>query len=96
MKAKNKYKKQIRDYKNGGDGMFFYHKKTRHPAKQISHTKKTWSNKRYTHSPNRIKDYEIDEELSENYEIVYATKKIFTDDIRTRGYPYKMKNKKRH
>ena len=80
-------------YPNGGDGMFFYHKSTGHPALQISHTEKTWSNKRYTHHPNRIKDYELDENLSTADDKVYATKIIFTDSIYTRGYPYNMNTK---
>ena len=82
-------------YPNGGDGMFFYHKKTGHPAKQISHTEKTWTNKRYTHSPNRIKDYEIDISLSSEDNIVYKTKRIFVDTIYTRGHPYNIKSFKK-
>ena len=77
------------------NGMFFYHKKTRHPAKQISHTNKTWTNYRYTHSPNRLKDYEIDEVLSTKDNIVYRTKRMFTDSIYTRGQPYNMKSFKK-
>lgn len=38
--SKKKDKNFSAKYKNGGDGMFFYHKKTRHPAKQISHAEK--------------------------------------------------------
>ena len=76
--------------------MSFYHKKTKHPAKQISHTNKTWLNKRYTHSPNNIKNYEVNEELSDENETVYKTKIVFEDSIYTRDYPYVMKkNKKR-
>ncbi len=82
-------------YKNGGDGMFFYHKKTRHPAKQISHTPKTWKNIRYTHSPNRLKDYEIDESLSTENDVVYKTKRVFEDTIYTRGQPYDMRSYKK-
>ena len=82
-------------YTNGGDGMFFYHKKTHHPAKQLAHTDKTWVNKRYTHSPNRMKDYEIDEELSTDDNVVYKTKRIFEDTIYTRGQPYNMKSYKK-
>jgi len=87
--------KRKENYPNGGDDMFFYHKKTKHPAKQLQHTKKTWTNKRYTHSPNRLKDYEEDIEYSTPEEPVYKTKLSFTDSIYTRGKPYKMKKKKR-
>ena len=85
-------KKRNTDYPNGGDGMFFYHKKTKHPAKQISHTDKTWSNLRYTHSPNNLNNYIKDEELSTENNPVYYQKTIFTDTIYTRGYPYKALN----
>ena len=91
-KKKKKYKN---NYPNGGDDMFFYHKKTKHPAKQISHTIKTWSNRRYTHNPNRPNDYDIDKELSDDSIVVYKTKNIFVDSIYTRGRPYKIKKKKR-
>ena len=77
-------------YPKGGDGMHFYHKKTGHPAKQVTHTRKTWTNKRYTHSPNRMKDNEEDEELSTNDDPIYMTKHEFTDTIYTRGRPYDM------
>ncbi len=93
--SKKKDKNFSAKYKNGGDGMFFYHKKTRHPAKQISHAEKTWTNRRYTHSPNRIKDYEEDTSLSTEEEPVYATRSSFVDPIYTRGRPYRMKKKKR-
>jgi len=91
----SKKKKRSNNYPYGGDGMFFYHKKTKHPARQIKHTQKTWTNKRYTHSPNRIKDYEEDELLSTSDNPIYVTKLEFTDSIYTRGYPYNMKKKKR-
>lgn len=93
MSKRKKY-----EYPNGGDGMFFFHKKTGYPAKQISHTEKTWSNKRYTHTPNRLKDYEIDTVLSSKDNLVFKTRIVFTDSIYTRGKPYNMKsfkNKKR-
>ena len=83
MSHKKKFRKK---YPNGGDGMFFYHKKTKHPAKQISHTEKTWTNKRYTHHPNRLNNYKIDEELSTSEEIIYfqktflSTRSIQEDD----------------
>ena len=73
----------------------FFIKKTCHPAKQINHTDKTWTNVRYTHSPNRIKNYEIDIELSSNNNIVYRTKTLFIDTIYTRGKPYDMKSFKK-
>ena len=91
-------KKKIIDFNtlpNGGDGMFFFHKKTGHPAMQISHTNKTWSNRRYTHTPNRIKDYDFDEELSDDENLVYKTKIVFTDSIYTRGHPYNMNSYKK-
>ena len=90
-----KRKKNKSIYPNGGDGMFFYHKKTRHPAKQISHNKKVWFNKRYTHSPNRLKDYIEDKTLSTEENKVYVTKKVFEDSIYTRGQPYNMKSYKK-
>ena len=84
-----------REYPNGGDGMFFYHKKTGHPAKQISHTDKTWTNYRYTHNPNRMKDYILDLDYSTPEQPVYRTKHLFTDSIYTRSRPFNMtKNKK--
>ena len=85
-----------KDYPNGGDGMFFYHKKTKHPAKQISHTEKTWTNYRYTHNPNNFKNYRKDESLSTKDNPVYYHKLKYVDSIYTRGLPYKIKNKKRH
>ena len=33
MANKNRKKQLSSNYPNGGDGMFFYHKKTVHPAK---------------------------------------------------------------
>ena len=77
-------------YTNGGDEMFFYHKKTGHPAKQLSHTKKTWTNRRYTHSPNRIKDYELDFDDFNEEDGIYKTKRVFIDIIYTRGRIYDM------
>ena len=82
-------------YKNGGDGMFFYHKKTKHPAKQLAHSDKTWTNKRYTHAPNRMNDYEIDEEYSTEDYPSYKTKKKHVDTIYTRGKPYNMNSYKK-
>ena len=100
--SKNKKKNQrkhIKEYPNGGDGMFFYHKSTGHPAKQLSHTEKEWTNLRYTHSPNNLKNYCLDEELSEPGYKVYYNKTIFKDTICKRGRPYDMtqykKKKKR-
>ena len=93
--SKKKKKDLSQKYKNGGDEMFFFHKKTRHPAKQIAHSEKTWTNKRYTHTPNRLKDYEEDKTLSTKEDPVYATKISFIDPIYTRGRPYRMKKKKR-
>ena len=87
----SKRKKTTTNYPNGGDEMFFYHKKTKHPAKQISHSEKTWTNKRYTHRPNRLKDYVEDTEYSDFNNPVFCTKAIFIDSIYTRGKPYKMK-----
>jgi len=84
-----------KNYPNGGDGMFFYHKKTKHPAKQISHTENTWTNIRYTHNPNNFSNYKIDESLSTKDRIVYYHKSMFIDSIYTRGRPYKMQKKKR-
>ena len=86
--------KKKKCYPNGGDGLFFFHKKTGHPALQISHTDKTWSNRRYTHHPNRMSDYELDVVLSTEDNPVYLTKKIFTDSIYTRGNPYNVKKQK--
>ena len=95
----SKRKKRYRKYPNGGDGMFFYHKATGHPAKQISHTNKTWTNIRYTHSPNNLKNYVKDENLSTTGISVYYHKSIFTDTIYKRGRLYDMdqyiKKKKR-
>ena len=82
-------------YPNGGDGMFFYHKKTKHPAKQISHTRKTWTNRRYTHSPNNLSNYKLDESLSIEDDLIYYQKTDFEDKIYTRGRPFNIKNKKR-
>ena len=83
------------NYPKGGDGMFFYHKKTKHPAKQISHTKTTWTNRRYTHNPNNKNNYLIDHELSTENERMYYHKSLFEDTIYTRGKPYNKINKKR-
>ena len=91
MAKRNKNKQ----YPNGGDGMFFYHKKTKHPAKQIAHDKKTWSNKRYTHSPNNSSNYTEDLEYSTPENPVYYHKSTFVDSIYTTGGVYKMKKKKR-
>ena len=100
----NKKKDLSAKYKNGGDGMFFFHKKTGHPAKQLAHTTKTWTNTRYTHKPNRKKDYVVDKSLSTKNNPVFVTKHKFTDVIYTRGREYDMsqynksnlrKNKKR-
>ena len=87
-------KKTKDDYPNGGDGMFFFHKKTRHPALQISHTDTTWTNRRYTHNPNSLKNYVLDESLSTPEKPVYYQKTLFTDSIYTRGKPYKIKKAK--
>ena len=87
--------KKKKYYPNEGDGLFFFHKKTGHPALQISHTDKTWSNRRYTHHPNRLKDYESDPTLSTEDNPVYLTKKIFTDSIYTRGHLFNMKSYKK-
>ena len=95
MSKRNKNRKRSREYPNGGDGMFFYHKSTGHPAKQISHTDKTWTNRRYTHSPNNMNNYRLDEELSTPEEKVYYHKTIFTDKIYTRGQPFDIKKKKK-
>ena len=93
--AKKKKRINYDKLPNGGDEMFFFHKKTGHPAKQIAHTQKTWSNRRYTHTPNRLKDYELDEDLSEDEEPVYKTKLVFIDSIYTRGHPFNMKTFKK-
>lgn len=82
-------------YLNGGDGVFFFHKKTGHPALQISHTDKTWSNRRCTHHPNRLKDYELEPNLSNEDNPVYLTKRVFIDSIYTRGNPYNVKKQKK-
>lgn len=95
MSSRKKKKKQNIDYPNGGDGMFFFHKKTKHPAKQISHTEKTWTNRRYTHSPNNLSNYEEDKTLSTKEKPVYVQKGTFIDSIYTRGSPYKKLNKKK-
>lgn len=87
--------KKYKQYPNGGDGMVFYHKSTGHPAKQISHTKKTWSNRRYTHSPNNLNNYEKDNEYSTEGCAVYITKATFINNIYTRGHPYNMKSCKK-
>lgn len=89
--SKNRRNKK---YPNGGDGMFFYHKKTKHPAKQIRHSNKTWTNKCYTHSPNNISNYCIGNELSNDTEKIYCLKSTFIDSIYTRGMPYRKLNKK--
>lgn len=91
-------KRGFKNYPNGGDGMFFFHKKTHHPVKQISHTEKTWTNRRYTHSPNNMNNYRKDEELSTKDELIYYHKSLFVDTIYTRGRPLniRVKNKKRH
>lgn len=92
MSRKRKKKRVLKStYINGGDGMFFFHKLTKHPAKQISHTDKTWTNRRYTHSPNNMSNYIKDDELSTEESIVYYHKSLFTDKIYTRGRPYKIK-----
>lgn len=83
------------EYPKGGDGMFFYHKKTKHPAKQMSHTEKTWTNRRYTHKPNNMSNYIEDKELSTYDSPIYYYKSLFIDSIYTRGRPYKIKKKKR-
>ena len=92
-------RKKRREYPNGGDEMFFYHKATRHPAKQLAHTSKTWTNRRYTHSPNNLSNYKLDESLSTDDNPVYYHKSTFVDTIYKRGRPYDMsqyrKKKKR-
>ncbi len=93
-KSKQKKKRVFKEYPNGGDGMFFYHKKTGHPAKQISHTATTWTNRRYTHSPNNMKNYRKDEELSNENEMVYYHKSLFVDKIYTRGRPLNVQKKR--
>ena len=87
-------KKKHDVYPNGGDGMFFFHKKTKHPALQIAHTDKTWTNRRYTHTPNNMHNYVLDESLSSIEKSVYYHKTLFVDTIYTRGKPYKIKKKK--
>ncbi len=89
-----KHKRRKKDYPNGGDGMFFYHKLTKHPAKQIAHTLSTWTNRRYTHHPNNLSNYRLDIELSSEDEQIYYHKTIFIDKIFTRGLPYRIKKKK--
>ena len=84
-------RKRTKKYPNGGDGMFFFHKKTGHPAKQLEHTDKTWTNRRYTHSPNSLNNYKKDEELSTPEKPVYYHKTNFVDSIYTRGRPLKIK-----
>ena len=91
MSRSRKYKK----YPNGGDGMVFYHKSTGHPAKQVAHDEKTWSNRRYTHNPISLKDYEQDSEYSNDEFVVYITKATFINKIYTRGHPYNMKSYKK-
>ena len=91
MKRRKNKKKYNPDYPNGGDGMFFYHKSTGHPAKQLSHTEKTWTNKRYTHHPNNSHNYMIDETLSTPEIKVYYQKTVFVDTIYKRGRPFDMK-----
>ena len=88
-------KRKFKDYPYGGDGMFFYHKKTKHPAKQISHTERTWTNRRYTQRPNNMSNYRIDYGLSTKELPVYFHKTLFTDLIYTRGRPLNIKNKKK-
>ena len=95
MSGKSKPRKRNTNYPAGGDGMFFYHKKTGHPAKQVAHTDKTWSNIRYTHSPNKMKDYVYDETTSAIDNPSYMTKIIFVDVIYTRGRPYNMNKYKK-
>ena len=90
-----KRRKRRRDYPNGGDNMFFYHKSTGHPAKQLAHTLKTWTNRRYTHSPNNLKNYILDESLSTTEDPVYYHKTIFVDTIYKRGRPYDMSQYKK-
>lgn len=92
---KNKSRKRKRKYPNGGDGMFFFHKGTGHPAKQISHTEKTWTNIRYTHSPNDLSNYRKDKSLSTPENNVYYHKSIFEDTIYKRGRPYDMSRYKK-
>lgn len=95
--AKKFRSKRKREFPNGGDGMFFFHKSTKHPAKQITHTNKTWTNFRYTHSPNKPHDYLRDESLSTKECPVYYRKHATTDSIYKRGRPYDMSqyNKKK-
>lgn len=38
--------------------MFFFHKSTGYPTKQLAHSGKTWTNTRYTHSPNNLSNYQ--------------------------------------
>ena len=90
MSKRKNNRTHVRQYPNGGDGMFFYHKSTGHPAKQISHTEKTWSNRRYTHSPNNMNNYRLDVELSTPEEKIYYHKSIFTDSIYKRGRVFDM------
>ena len=94
-KNSNRKKQLSTNYPNGGDGMFFYHKKTGHPALQIAHTETTWTNRRYTHHPNKMKNYILDSDLSTPDEPIYYHKSIFTDTIYSRGRPYLIKEKKK-
>ena len=93
-KYNQKKKRLFKEYPNGGDGMFFFHKKTGHPAKQISHTNTTWTNRRYTHSPNNMKNYVLDKELSTIETPVYYHKSLFVDNIHTRGRPLNVQKKR--
>ena len=93
--SKSKRKKHKKIFPKGGDGMFFYHKKTKHPAKQIAHTEKTWANKRLTHNPNRMKNYVYDDSTSTKENPSYITKLTFVDTIYTRGQPYNMNKYKK-
>ena len=95
MAKRKEKRKRIREYPNGGDGMFFFHKSTGHPAKQLAHTKKTWTNRRYTHSPNNLNNYRLDEELSTPGEEIYYHKSLFKDTIYKRGRPYDMSQYKK-
>ena len=89
-RKKRNRRKKYDNYPNGGDGMFFFHKSTGHPAKQLAHSGKTWTNRRYTHSPNNLSNYHLDEELSEKDNVIYYHKSIFIDSIYKRGRPYDM------
>ena len=87
--------KKKKTYPNGGDGMFFYHKKTKHPALQVGHSEKTWINRRYIHTPNNIKNYILDNSLPDIDGPMYYHKSLFEDNIYTRGRPYSKINKKK-